>query len=142
MDLQNLAAILFITGFVLVVIASIAGPSKVYQVQDAEARIEIVAQNRKGWFASNLFWALAGIVTGVGFLLLSLHLRDSVPIALNGLAAVSYLAGAAAWAYFVIQRQSPADPESSQGPKVCHYSDIRRFDAKNSLMAVVTGGVA
>ena len=45
-------------------------------------------------------------------------------------------------AYFVIQRQSPVDPESSPGPKVCHYSDIRRFDAKNSLMAVVTGGVA
>ncbi len=45
-------------------------------------------------------------------------------------------------AYFVIQRQSPVDPASGPGPKVCHYSDIRRFDAKNSLMAVVMGGVA
>ena len=45
-------------------------------------------------------------------------------------------------AYFVIQRQSPVDPENPEGPKVCHYSDIRWFDAKNSLMAVVAGRVA
>ena len=45
-------------------------------------------------------------------------------------------------AYFVIQRQSPVDPGNSEGPKFCHYSDIQRFDAKNSLMAVVAGGIA
>ena len=42
-------------------------------------------------------------------------------------------------AYFVIQRQSPVAPGNPKGPKVCHYSDIRRFDAKNSLVAVVSG---
>ena len=42
-------------------------------------------------------------------------------------------------AYFVIQRQTPVDPANPEGPKVCHYSDIRRFDATNSLLAVVGG---
>ena len=40
-------------------------------------------------------------------------------------------------AYFVVQRQSPMEHDGRVVARVCHYSDIRRFDAKNSLMAVV-----
>ncbi len=41
-------------------------------------------------------------------------------------------------AYFVVQRPTPIVVEEAEVCEVCHYSDIRRLPAKNTLMSLAT----
>ena len=54
MEYQKLAGILLIAGFALVMIASFIGPNDAYRAPDSKTRLEIIAQNRGRWMATNL----------------------------------------------------------------------------------------
>jgi hypothetical protein len=93
-----------IVGFVLVVVASLVGPNEVYTAPDSDTRLEIIAQNKGRWTATNLVWAVASLVTAVGLLLLTLGLRDSQSPWLLYAGAAAFIVGAVAWAIFLYQR--------------------------------------
>ncbi len=92
MNLQRLAGILMIVGFALVIIGSIVGP-QIYQEPDNAVRLNLIADDQTGWFISNLSFALGAVATAIGFLLISIHLRGSVPLWLPYLAATVFILG-------------------------------------------------
>jgi hypothetical protein len=104
MEFQKLAGISMIVGFGLVMIASFVGPNAVYTAPDSNTRLEIIAQNQGRWMATNLIWAVASLVTGAGFLLLALALRESQNPWLLYAGAVAFIVGMAAWAIYLYQR--------------------------------------
>lgn len=104
MNMQMLAGVLLILGFVFVLVASIVGPPRLYQEPESEVRLEIIANYPTRWAASNLFFALGALVTAGGLALIALQLRGSVSPWLLGLGAAAYLLGAIVWAIFMFQR--------------------------------------
>lgn len=104
MDLLQAAGLLMITGFGLVLIASLVGPNEVYSAPDSDTRLEIIAQNKGRWTATNIVWAIASLVTAVGLLLLTLSLRDSQSPWLLYAGAIAFTIGAVSWAVFLYQR--------------------------------------
>jgi hypothetical protein len=104
LDLEKTAGVLMIVGFVLVVIASLVGPSEVYTAPDNETRLEIIAHNEGRWMATNLVWAAASLVTAIGLILLTIGLRGSQSPWLLYAGAASFVVGAVAWAIFLYQR--------------------------------------
>lgn len=103
MNLQRLAGILMIVGFALVIIGSIVGP-QIYQETDNAVRLNLIANDQTGWFISNLSFALGAVVTAIGFLLISLHLRGSVSVWLLYLAAAVFISGSVLWVIFLYER--------------------------------------
>lgn len=101
---EQWASLAFISGFVFVLIASVAMTSDLYREKEAAVRLEIIAQNRRGWFVSNLFWALAAIVTGIGFLFITYHHKDTLNIWLMAAASLAYLIGVVGWVIFAYLR--------------------------------------
>ena len=104
MKLQLSSGILLVAGFVCVLIASVTVTARIFQEKDPAVRLDIIAENKKQWMVSNTFWALAAVVTGVGFLLLSLHYRETISGWLLALAAGAYLIGVLAWVIFAYRR--------------------------------------
>jgi len=105
MNLNTLSGLLLILGFVLIVTASIIGPPRLYQESDGQIRLEIIEKHSGRWSASNVLFILSPLITAVGLLLLSYYVRDDVSPLLNWLAFLTYVLGAAAWIFFVYQRQ-------------------------------------
>ena len=104
MGYQKLAGLLLIAGFVLVMIATFIGPNDVYRAPDNETRLEIIAQNRGRWMATNLVWAVASLVTAGGLFLLTLGLRGRQSPWLLYIAAAVFAIGSIAWAIYLYQR--------------------------------------
>jgi len=104
MDQEQLAGYLLIAGFVSVLVASFVGPPKLYQEPESETRLALIADHPTRWAASNLFFALGGLVTAAGLALFSLQLRGSVSTWLIGLGATAYILGTIVWAIFMVQR--------------------------------------
>jgi len=75
MNLQQMAGILLIVGFVLVLVTSFVGPNAVYTAPDSATRLEIIAKNEGRWKATNLIWGGSSLVTTSGMLLLTLGMR-------------------------------------------------------------------
>lgn len=101
---------MLIAGFVFIIVASSIGPPRLYQEPDSKARLEIIANHRTRWTASNLCFAFGGLVTAAGLALFSLQLRGSVSAWLIGPAVAAYTLGAIVWAIFMYQRT--VDPSS------------------------------
>lgn len=104
MNLQQIAGVLMIVGFMLVLIASFVGPNEVYTAPDSDTRLEIIAKNQGRWKATNLIWAVGSLVTASGMLLLTFGLRRENNPWLLYLAATSFVIGAVAWAIYTYQR--------------------------------------
>lgn len=104
MQLNEIAGILMIVGFVLVLIASFVGPNVVYTAPDSQTRLEIIAQNKGRWTATNVIWAVASLVTAAGFLFLSLALRENKNPWLLYAGAATVIIGMVAWAIYLYQR--------------------------------------
>jgi hypothetical protein len=104
------SAVLLIIGFVLVIIASVAGPQSLYREPDVNKQLQIVADHGTAWLLSNLFFGLAAVVTAVGLVLFALHQRAGGGGALAAAGAGAYILGAAAFAFFLYRRA--VDPAS------------------------------
>jgi hypothetical protein len=102
--MEKSAGIVMIVGFAMVLLASLIGPNQVYSAPDAETRLEIIANNRGRWAATNLVWAIASLVTAVGMVMLTLALRESESPWLLYAGALAFLIGAVAWALYLYQR--------------------------------------
>ncbi|MCK4899502.1 MAG: hypothetical protein KAS38_12030 [Anaerolineales bacterium] len=87
----------------LVIIGSIVGP-QIYQEPDNAVRLNLIANDQTGWFISNLSFALGAVATAIGFLLISIHLRGSVPLWLPYLAATVFILGSVFWVIFLYVR--------------------------------------
>lgn len=104
MTLQTWAGSLLIAGFVLVLLASTPLNANLYREKDPQQRIAIIEQSLTGWRVSNVFWALAALLTATGLVLLSVHFQGRVtPWILVPAAFVSGL-GAIAWTVFAYRR--------------------------------------
>lgn len=111
MNLLQMAGILLILGFALVLIASFVGPNGVYTAPDNATRMEIIAQNQGRWKATNLIWAFGSLATASGMLLITLGLRNDGNTILLYLAATVFSIGSVAWAVYAFQRIG--DPEGN-----------------------------
>jgi hypothetical protein len=104
MNMQSASGLAMVIGFVIVVIASSVGPGKVYAERDPAARLEIIAQERGRWVSSNVLFALGGLVTALGLVLLASHSRSGEGGSLAAAAAMAYGLGSVAWAIYLAQR--------------------------------------
>ena len=102
----DLSGYILIAGFALVVIASLVGPNEVYTAPDGDARLEIIAQNKGRWTATNLIWAVASLVTAAGMLLLTISLREEQSPWLLYSGAIVFIIGAVVWSFFLYQRNT------------------------------------
>jgi hypothetical protein len=93
MNQPALSGFLLILGFVLVIAGSAVSPPRLYQETDSQVRLEIVESHMGRWTASNVLFELAGLVTVVGLILFSYHVRDDVNSILNWLALLAYYLG-------------------------------------------------
>ena len=110
MEYQKLAGITMIVGFVLVMIASLIAPNEVYSAPDSQTRLEIIAQNRSRWQATNLIWVVGSLVTAVGLLFLTLVLERQQSPWIPYIATATFAIGSVAWAIYLYQRiGDPAD---------------------------------
>lgn len=110
MNYQQIAGIGLIAGFVFILVASSVGPPRLYQEPDSEARLEIIANHTTRWAASNLIFAVGGLITAAGLALFALQIRGSASLWLIVLGVASYTLGAIVWAIFMYQRT--VDPSS------------------------------
>jgi hypothetical protein len=104
MNTQQLPAILLILGFVLILVATIIQPPGLYQEDDSNRRLELIASHSTRWITSNLFYALAALVTAGGLTLFSLQLRGNNNMWLAGAGSAAYLLGAIIYAIFLYRR--------------------------------------
>jgi hypothetical protein len=110
MEYQKLAGITMFVGFVLVMIASLIAPNEVYSAPDSQTRLEIIAQNRSRWQATNLIWVVGSLVTAVGLLFLTLGLQRQQSPWIPYIATSVFAIGSIAWAIYLYQRiGDPAD---------------------------------
>lgn len=104
MNQPNLSGFLLIGGFVLVLLASIASPPRLYQEPDSGQRLQSIEDHQTRWITSNLLFGLAGLATAAGLILFSIYLQNEVSPWLNWLAALTYALGTTAWIIFLVQR--------------------------------------
>lgn len=104
MNQLNLAGILSIVGFILVILASIASPPRMFQEPDSQVRIEIIEKYPARWLASNVLFGLAGMATVAGLILFSITVQGQVSSTLNWLAALFYSLGTVLWILFLYNR--------------------------------------
>jgi hypothetical protein len=104
MDQLNLAGILTIAGFLLIILASIAGPPRLYQEPDVQKQIEILEDHSTRWVISNIMFGLGGVVTAAGLILFSILVQGQVNTILNWLAALCYSLGTLLWILFLYNR--------------------------------------
>lgn len=110
MDQLNLAGVLLIAGFGLIILASIASPPRLYQESDSKKRVEIIETHQSLWMASNVLFGLAALATVAGLILFSISVQGEVNSLLNWLAALSYGLGTALWIIFLYNRTvNPAE---------------------------------
>ena len=110
MNLQRIAAITLIIGFVLVIAASLSFPGKVYQETDVDRRLALLAESMSAWRLTNVLFALSGIVTAVGLAMLSAHLQKNNSLALLWIGAGAFALGALAYVIYSVERT--VDPAS------------------------------
>lgn len=116
MNLQQLAGILIIIGFVQSVIAMFTAP-RLYQEPNIETRVAIVAANRGRWIISQIFFASGAVTTTAGFLLLTVHLAGLQGHWLIYPAFIIYALGALAGVLFVYRQTfDPARYWNYPGP--------------------------
>ena len=114
MDGQSVAGLTLIVGFVLMLIAGFLSPPGLYQEPDSEARLVIIADHPGRWKTSNLFYALAGMVTAAGQVWFAFLAQSSANPLLVGAGAGAFALGSAAWVVFMIQRTvRPDNPFTS-----------------------------
>ena len=115
MNLQQVAGIVIIAGFVLLVLNMFLNmflaPPRLYQETDIEeVRLKLIADHQARWQVAQWVGGIAPLMTGFGFLLLSIHLQGSQnPWPLNLGAATILLAGLLA---VLSVNQFLADPRS------------------------------
>ena len=105
MNQPAFSGLLLILGFVLIIVASIASPPRLYQESDSRVRLEIIKEHNTRWTTSNVLFALASLVTAAGLILFSYFVREDVNPLLNWLAILAFSLGALAWTIFLYQRQ-------------------------------------
>lgn len=106
MDQINLAGILLVSGFVLVMIASFSGPPRLYQQADSQAQLQIIRDHPSRWLFSNALFGLAGLLTAAGLILFTATSQNSLT---SWLAALAYALGTILWIVFLVKRiQDPA----------------------------------
>lgn len=98
------AAYALITGFVLVIVASTAGPGEVYLEDDPSTRLEIIAANDARWTVSNLLFGMGAIVTAAGLVMLWSARKEMSGSMTVAIGALVYSAGALAWCVYLVQR--------------------------------------
>jgi len=104
MSMENTAGAVLIFSFLLVIVASMIGPNEVYQAPDSASRLEVISQNQGRWRSTNLVWAGASVLSGVGLVLVTLALRRTQTPWLLDAGAVIQMVGAASWAIYAYQR--------------------------------------
>ncbi len=103
------AGILLISGFALVMVASFAGPPRLFQAADSQAQLQLIEAYPTRWLLSNMFFALAGLTTAAGLILFTVFNQARSPAPLNWLAALAYALGTIFWIIFLANRiQDPA----------------------------------
>ncbi len=109
MNQSGVAGVLLISGFALVMIASFAGPPRLFQAADSQAQLQIIEAYRTRWLLSNVFFALAGLATAVGLILFAVFNHGKSPAPISWLAGLSYALGTLFWIIFLANRiQDPA----------------------------------
>lgn len=104
MDQIGVAGILLIGGFGLVMIASFAGPPRLFQEADNQVQLEIIEEYPSRWLLSNVFFALAGLVTATGLVLFTASNQGQGSALVSWLAALAYTLGTLLWIIFLANR--------------------------------------
>lgn len=104
MNQLNLPGYLLIAGFVVVLLATFAGPPGLFQEPDSEKRLEIIETYQSRWVASNVLFVLGGLATAAGLILFTIYAQGEVNSLLNWLAALSYSLGTVLWIIFLYNR--------------------------------------
>lgn len=104
MIIEHLPALLCILGFISVLAASSIGPRRLYQEPDVNRQLELVAEQQTAWIASNVFFALAGLLTAAGLVLFAGQLRESGHAGVAIVGSAAFALGSAAYAIFLYRR--------------------------------------
>jgi hypothetical protein len=105
MNQLNVAGVSLIAGFILVILASVMGPPRLYQEPDSQIRLKIIEEHPGRWLASNTLFGLGGLATAAGLTLFSSYARGDVSPVLNWLSALAYGLGTVLWLLFLYNRQ-------------------------------------
>ncbi|MDX1614606.1 MAG: hypothetical protein R3300_09875 [Candidatus Promineifilaceae bacterium] len=105
MNQLDVAGIGLITGFILTILATVAGPPRLYQESDSQIRLKLIRDYSARWLASNMLFGLGGLATAAGLILFSLYVRGEVSSTINWLAALGYGLSTVLWLVFLYNRQ-------------------------------------
>lgn len=103
MSLQQVAGIAISTGSILYFLAMPVAP-QVYQKEDIGQRTAILAANETRWLVSQGLFALGMLLPAVGFLLLTMQSRATLPGWLIYLGAAAFFIGAINGAYLIYRQ--------------------------------------
>lgn len=112
MSLPTISGVVMIIGSLMFIVAA-APMSGIYGEKSLEDRLTQIAAKRSAFIISQLGFGLGGLATAIGFLLLSIGLRETENVLLPAAAAAVLLIGAVLWAIFIYQRT--IDPASMFG---------------------------
>ena len=104
MDPLKMSGYLLIAGFAAILLASFAGPPRLYQEADIQKQLLTIADHQARWLISNILFGLGGFVTAVGLIVFSLYIQSEVNSLLNWLAALSYSLGTLLYIIFLYNR--------------------------------------
>jgi hypothetical protein len=109
MEQISVAGMLLISGFLLVMAASFAGPPRLYQEANSQEQLQLIEEYPNRWLASNVLFALAGLATAVGLILFTFSSQGEGSALISWLAALAYALGTLFWIFFLANRfQDPA----------------------------------
>ena len=111
MDTQRLSAILLITGFAVLMVASLLGPQGIYQTSDPSERVQIVEENMTSWKITQSLTGIGLLLTAVGFAVLASRLRAVGNAWVPTLGAAALIVGAISAALFLYRQTT--DPLSA-----------------------------
>ena len=103
MDVQRLAGLVIIVGFVVFWTGNVYSPSGVYGETAVAARLEVVAQNPLRWALSQGMGGLGYIMILLGFILWSISLLGRINPGLIAIPAVIHLIAATLVAIYLYQ---------------------------------------
>jgi len=137
MDAQQISAVLFISGFAVLVIASLIGPRGIYQTPDLQRRLQIIDDNKIRWNIAQPLLGLGLSLTAVGFVVLAIWLSTLTNAWIPGLGAVAIVVGTISGLIF-LYRQTIDPIGSYQGI----YSGTEMLYYRLSLVGLLLFGVA
>lgn len=137
MDTQRLTAILLIAGAAILLVSGLFGPQGIYQEPDLQKRVQIIEENKTGWYIAQSLLGLSVLLTAAGFFVLNIRLYKVANPWPHTLGATAFIFGAISG--FIFLYRQTTDPLGAYGGA---YSGMESLYYWLALIGLLLFGIA